>query len=65
VSHSQTTISQPKTLGLAIASTVVNTAPTSTMNMTGFFHSVRGSSLRNASGIDRQSSRGSSKPPWI
>ncbi len=30
----------------------VHTAPISTMNMTGLRHSVRGSSLRNASGID-------------
>ena len=36
VSHSQTTISQANTDGLAIAITVVNTAPISTMNMTGF-----------------------------
>ena len=39
--------------GRAIASTVVNTAPTSTMNITGLRHSVRGSSLPSASGQRR------------
>jgi hypothetical protein len=34
VSHNHTTISQLKVLLDAIASTVVNTAPTSTMNLT-------------------------------
>ncbi len=63
VSHSQTVISQAKTVGSAIASTVVKTAPISTMNMTGFRHRVRGSSLRSAPGSDRQSWAGSSRPP--
>ena len=54
VSHSQTVISQANTDGSATASTVVNTAPISTMNMTGLRHSVRGSSLRSASGSDVQ-----------
>ena len=36
VSQSQTTISQANTDGSPMAMTVVNTAPISTMNMTGF-----------------------------
>ena len=63
VSHSQTVISQAKTLGWVTASTVVKAAPISTMNMTGLRHSVRGSSLRSASGSERQSCLGSSRPP--
>ena len=41
VSQSQTTMAQAKNDGSTIARTVVNTAPTSTMNMTGLRHSVR------------------------
>ena len=63
VSQSQTTISQANTEELLIATTVVNTAPISTMNMTGFFQSVHGLSLRSASGVDVQSILGSSRPP--
>ena len=62
VSHSQTVISQANDDGSAIASTVVKTAPTSTMNMTGLRHSVRGSSLRSASGSDRQQLLGVEQP---
>ena len=36
------------------ARTVLQTAPISTMNITGLRHSVRGSSLRSASGMERQ-----------
>ena len=62
VSHNHTTISQANTLGSAIASTVVKTAPTSTMNITGLRHRVRGSSLPNAAGSDVHSIFGSSSP---
>ena len=50
VSQSQTVISQANTLGARSASTVVKTEPTSTMNITGLRHSVRGSSLRERLG---------------
>ena len=65
VSHSQTTMVQLKTDGLAIAVPVVRTAPTSTTNMTGFLSCTRGSSFLNASGVDFQSILGSSSPPPI
>ena len=64
VSQSQTTISHANQIGSTIARTVLQTAPISTMNMTGLRHSVRGSSLRSASGIDFHSIFGSSRPPW-
>ena len=63
VSHSQTTISQANQDGSMIARIVLQTAPISTMNMTGLRHSVRGSSLRSASGVDFHSIFGSSRPP--
>ena len=63
VSHSQTTIVQLKTDGLAMAVPVVSTAPTSTTNMTGFLSWTRGSSFFNASGRERQIIFGSSRPP--
>ena len=63
VSHSQMTISQANQDGSTIASTVLHTAPISTMNMTGLRHSVRGLSLRSASGSDFHSIFGSSRPP--
>ena len=63
VSHSQNTISQANQLGVKIARMVLQTAPISTMNMTGLRQSVRGSSLRRASGRDFHSSLGSSRPP--
>ncbi len=50
VSQSQTVIAQAKTLGSAIAETVVTTEPTSTTNMTGFLIMTRGSSFFTASG---------------
>ncbi len=62
VSQSQTVIAQPKTLGSAIAATVVTAEPTSTTNMTGLRTMTRGSSLRTASGRDETSSLGSSSP---
>lgn len=34
------------------------------MNLTGVRHSVRGSSLRSASGVERSNICGSSNPPW-
>ena len=46
-----------------IAVYVVSTAPTSTTNMTGLWIWTRGSSLRNASGVDFHSIFGSSSPP--
>src|SRR5258705_490095 len=63
VSHSHTVIAHANTLGLAMASTVVKTDPISTMNMTGFRHSVAGFSLRSASGVAFHSCLGSSRPP--
>ena len=63
VSHSHTTISQANQDGSTIARTVLHAAPISTMNMTGLRHSVRGLSLRSASGIDFHSIFGSSRPP--
>src|SRR5262249_15380801 len=63
VSHSQTVVTHANTLGSAMASTVVKTEPTSTMNITGLRHSVAGLSLRSASGRDFQSCLGSSRPP--
>ena len=53
VSQSHTTISHANHDGSTIARTVPHTAPISTMNMTGLRHSVRGLSLRSASGSDR------------
>ena len=50
VSHSHTTVSHANHDGSTIARIVLQTAPISTMNMTGLRHSVRGSSLRSASG---------------
>ncbi len=41
VSHSHTTVAQANHEGSPIASTVVNTAPISTMNMTGLRHMRR------------------------
>jgi hypothetical protein len=43
-------INQAEADGLMIASTVVNAAPTSTMNMTGFRHKVAGFTLRQRPG---------------
>ena len=63
VSHSHTTTDQPKTLGSWTALTVAKTAPTSTTNITGDLTITRGSSLRNASGSEVSSWRGSSSPP--
>ncbi len=64
VSHSQKkTISQPNQFGSTIARTVLQTAPISTISMTGFRHSVRGSSLRNASGSEVMSILGGSRRP--
>src|SRR5271166_3181781 len=63
VSQSQNTTSQPNHDESRTVSTVDQTAPISTMNITGLRHSVRGSSLRNASGSDLASSAGSSVPP--
>ena len=63
VSQSQNTMSQPNHDESRIVSTVDQTAPISTMNITGLRHRVRGSSLRNASGSDLASSAGSSSPP--
>ena len=58
VNHSQSAISHEKTLGSATASPVTRTEPTQTTNMTGLRSWVRGSSLRSASGSERQSWRG-------
>jgi predicted dehydrogenase len=55
--------SQANQLGLMIARTVLHTAPISTMNMTGLRQSVRGSSLRRASGVAFHNIFGSSSPP--
>ena len=63
VSQSQTTISQANQDGSVMARIVLHAAPISTMNMTGLRHSVRGSSLRSASGSDFDSIFGSSRPP--
>ena len=63
VSHSHTTISHANHDGSTIARIVLQTAPISTMNMTGLRHSVRGSSLRSAPGVDFHSICGSSRPP--
>ncbi len=65
VSHSQIVVTHANTVGWAIARTVVNTDPISTMNMTGLCHSVTGLSLRSASGVERHSCFGSSSPPEI
>ncbi len=65
VSHSQTVIHQANTLGSVIAMTVVSTAPTSTTNITGLCHNVRGSSLRSASGSEVNSDRGLKLPELI
>ena len=62
VNHSQTAISQEKTLGSTTASAVTRTEPTQTTNMTGLRSWVRGSSLRSASGSERQSWRGGNAP---
>ena len=64
VSHSQATISQANQDGSMMARMVLQTAPISTMNITGLRHNVRGSSLRSASGSDLHSIFGSSSPPW-
>ena len=63
VSHSHITISQANQDGSTIARMVLHAAPISTMNMTGLRHSVRGLSLRSASGSDFHSIFGSSRPP--
>ncbi len=63
VSHSHTTISQANQDGSTMARMVLHAAPISTMNMTGLRHSVRGLSLRSASGSDFHSILGSSRPP--
>ena len=65
VSQSHTTMSQANQDGSRNARTVLQAAPSSTMNMTGLRHNVRGSSLRNASGSDVHSIAGSSRPPLI
>ena len=62
VSHSQIVIRIAKVEGSRTASTVVKIEPISTMNMTGFFHSVRGSSFANAPGNDVNIIFGSRKP---
>ncbi len=54
VSQSQNTISHANHVELMTARTVLHAAPISTMNITGLRHSVRGSSLRNASGVELQ-----------
>src|SRR6201984_3115980 len=64
VSQSQNTMSQPNHDESRIVTTADNTAPISTMNITGLRQRVRGSSLRNASGSDLASSAGSRRPPW-
>ncbi|RPK64322.1 hypothetical protein EES42_27445 [Streptomyces sp. ADI95-17] len=64
VSQSQTAIAQPNhSPGFRHASTVVNTEPISTTNITGDLTITRGSSLRTASGKDRISCAGSNRPP--
>ena len=63
VNHSQTAISQEKTLGSATASPVTRTEPTQTTNMTGLRSWVRGSSLRSASGRERHSWPAENAPP--
>ncbi len=62
VSQSQTVMAQAKTLGSAIAATVVTTEPTSTTNITGFLIITRGSSFFTASGRDATISFGSRRP---
>ena len=62
VAHSQTTISQAKAEGCAIARPVDSAAPTSTTNITGLRIIVRGSSLAQAAGSWVTSIRGSSRP---
>ncbi|WP_084510499.1 hypothetical protein [Nocardia lijiangensis] len=62
VSQSHAAISHPNSEGWATAVAVVSTAPTSVTNITGLRHSVRGSSLRSASGSVVISCRGSSTP---
>src|SRR5215469_4813658 len=56
---------QLKIDGLVIAVYRLNTAPTSTTNMTGLRIWTRGSSFLNASGVDFQSIPGSSRPAPI
>ena len=63
VSHSHTTVSHANHDGLMIARIVLQTAPISTMNMTGLRHNVRGLSLASAPGVDFHSIFGSSRPP--
>src|ERR1700689_1150056 len=63
VSHSQTTMVQLNADGVRMAVYMHSTAPTSTTNMTGFLSWTRGSSFLNASGVDRHSIFGSSRPP--
>ena len=65
VSQSQNTISHANHVGSMIARTVLQTAPISTMNITGLRHSVVGSSLRSVAGVDFNSIFGSSRPPWM
>src|SRR6204780_2514171 len=63
VSHSQTTMVQLNAEGERMAVYMHSKAPTSTTNMTGFLTWTRGSSFLNASGVDRHSIFGSSRPP--
>src|SRR4249919_1524531 len=63
VSHSHTTVSHANHDGLMIARIVLQTAPTSTMNMTGLRHNVRGLSLATAPGVAFHNIFGSSRPP--
>ena len=59
VNHSQTAISQAKTLGSVIARIVTRTLPISTTNMTGLRAMRRGSSLRTLSAAARERIAGS------
>ena len=62
VAHSQPVISHANQDGSVRVSTVVKTAPISTISITGLRHMSRGSSLRSASGRELANCRGSSSP---
>jgi hypothetical protein len=63
VSHSQTVINQANTVGSAIASTVVKTAPISTMNMTGLApEGARVELAQRAQAATARAGPGSSRP---
>ena len=64
VSQSQIAMRIENALGVTIAATVTTTDPTHTTNMTGLRSCARGSSLRNASGVDASSWRGLNAPAW-